>query len=75
MESIFIFINKVVASGGGSAAIAFCLFRFFGQKWIEHKFAQNLEQINAPFIISDFTVPPIITEDVVAPFNRTLDFL
>lgn len=42
IESIFIVIGKVAVYGGSSAAIAFFLFRFFGQKWIEHKFAKNL---------------------------------
>jgi hypothetical protein len=43
-DAILMFIGKVVAYGGGGAAVAFGLFRFFGKKWIENKFAQNLEK-------------------------------
>lgn len=37
------FIGKVVVYGGSSALVAFCLFRFLGEKWIEGKFAERLE--------------------------------
>jgi hypothetical protein len=43
MEEIFSFIGKVVAYGGGTAALAYVIFMFLGQKWIEEKFAERLE--------------------------------
>lgn len=42
-QEILSFIGKVVAYGGGSAAIAFLFFRFLGKNWIEQKFAERLE--------------------------------
>ena len=41
-EIITKIIGEVVIYGGGSAAIAYGIFRFLGQKWLENKFAQNL---------------------------------
>jgi hypothetical protein len=35
-------LGTVVAVGGGAAAIAFLLFRFLGEKWINAKFEQRL---------------------------------
>jgi hypothetical protein len=43
MEEIFSFIGKVIAIGGGAAALAYAIFLFLGQKWIESKFDKNLE--------------------------------
>ena len=43
MEEIFSFIGKVVAYGGGTVALAYVLFMFLGQKWIEEKFSERLE--------------------------------
>jgi len=42
-EVIAQFIGKVVAYGGGSAVVAYAIFRFLGKKWIEGKFAERLE--------------------------------
>lgn len=43
MEEIFSFMGKVLAYGGGAAALAYVIFIFLGQKWIEAKFAERLE--------------------------------
>lgn len=43
MDELFSFIGKVLAYGGGAAAIAYVVFTFLGQKWIEAKFAERLE--------------------------------
>ena len=43
MEEIVDFLGKVLAYGGGSAAIAYLTFQFLGRKWIETKFAERLE--------------------------------
>jgi len=39
------FIKQFVVTGGGAAAIAYGLFKWLGQKWIEDRFAQRLEQL------------------------------
>ena len=36
-------IGQVLVAGGGGAAIAFGLFKFFGQNWIKHQLAKDLE--------------------------------
>jgi hypothetical protein len=38
------FLGRFLVAGGGAALIAFGLFRWLGQKWIEDKFAKRLEQ-------------------------------
>lgn len=43
-DEILKFIGSVIAYGGGSAAVAYGLFIFFGKKWIETKFSQRLEE-------------------------------
>jgi protein-S-isoprenylcysteine O-methyltransferase Ste14 len=35
--------GTVIAVGGGAAAIAFALFRIFGEKWLSAKFNERLE--------------------------------
>ncbi len=36
--------GQLVLFGSGSAALAFGIFRFLGQRWIEHKFSEQLEK-------------------------------
>jgi hypothetical protein len=36
-------IGAIIAYGGVAAGVAFALFRFLGQKWIDGKFAEKLE--------------------------------
>ena len=43
MYEIFSFIGKIIAYGGGTAALAYLIFMLLGQKWIEAKFAERLE--------------------------------
>lgn len=43
-DEILNWLGQLVIYGGGSVAIAYGAFRFFGEKWIENKFALNLEQ-------------------------------
>jgi hypothetical protein len=43
IAAIASYIGAVIAYGGAAAAVAFALFRFLGQKWIENKFASRLE--------------------------------
>ncbi len=43
-DAVLAFLGRVVAYGGGGAAIAYLLFQFLGKSWIESKFAQRLEQ-------------------------------
>jgi hypothetical protein len=40
-------LGAVVAVGGTSAAIAYGLFQWLGQRWIEHQFAARLESFKA----------------------------
>ena len=43
MEQFYEAIGKIVAVGGGAAAIAYGLFLFLGKRWIEDKFSMRLE--------------------------------
>ena len=40
---IYNFFGKVIVYGGGTVALAYILFMFLGQRWIEAKFAERLE--------------------------------
>lgn len=42
-QTVLEFLGGVVAYGGGSAAIAFLIFRYLGQRWIENKFQARLD--------------------------------
>lgn len=42
-QEILNLIGKLIVYGGGTAAIAYGIFRFLGEKWIENKFAEKLE--------------------------------
>jgi hypothetical protein len=42
-QEIFKLLGKLIIYGGGTAAMAYGLFRFLGEKWIENKFAEKLE--------------------------------
>jgi hypothetical protein len=44
MDEITQFLTRLIAYGGGSAAVAYLMFRHLGQSWIENKFSQRLEQ-------------------------------
>jgi hypothetical protein len=44
-DDVISFLLKMLAFGGGSAAIAYLLFQWLGKKWIENKFAERLEQL------------------------------
>jgi len=39
------FFKQFIVTGGGAAAIAYGLFKWLGQKWIEDKFSQRLEHL------------------------------
>lgn len=43
VDSIFGLLGQLVAAGGGGAVVAFALFRFFGESWIESELARRLE--------------------------------
>ncbi len=42
-DQVLRFLGEVVLYGGGSAAVAFFLFRHLGKRWIEAQFAEPLE--------------------------------
>jgi len=42
--TLFAFVGKIFIYGGGTVAIAYGLFIFLGKKWIENKFATQLEE-------------------------------
>ena len=42
MEKVFQLIGAIVVAGGGIIGIAYGLFRFLGEKWLEAKFAERL---------------------------------
>ena len=39
------FLGTLLLAGGGIGAIAYCLFKFFGSKWLEAKFAERLQKL------------------------------
>jgi len=39
------FVGSMILYGGGSAAVAYVIFRFLGEKWIESKFSAQLESV------------------------------
>jgi len=43
IAAIASYIGAVIAYGGAAAGVAFAVFRFLGQKWIDGKFAERLE--------------------------------
>ena len=45
MQEALTFIGKLIAVGGGGAAIAYLVFQFLGRKWIENIFSERLEQL------------------------------
>ena len=44
-EQIYNFLIKLLAYGGGSAAIAYLLFQHLGKSWLDNKFAQRLDEL------------------------------
>lgn len=45
IEQVIIqFVGKLLAYGGAGALAAYGVFKFLGEKWIENKFAERLEQ-------------------------------
>lgn len=47
MELTFDFIGKFVLAGGGLAAMSYGLFRVLGDKWLEAKFGERLQNLKA----------------------------
>lgn len=43
MDEIFSIIGKIITYGGGPVVIAYLVFQYLGQKWIETKFSERLE--------------------------------
>ena len=43
-NEIIRFLSKILAYGGGGAAVAYCIFSFLGKKWIENRFSKRLEE-------------------------------
>ena len=43
VDQVLRYFGEVVIYGGGSATVAYFLFRHLGQRWIEAKFAERLE--------------------------------
>jgi hypothetical protein len=39
-------IGGLIMAGGGGAAIAFALFKVFGEKWLNAKFEERLAEYN-----------------------------
>ncbi|QXD15830.1 hypothetical protein GQ464_002455 [Rhodocaloribacter litoris] len=44
MDTILQLLGQIVLVGGGATAIAYGLLKFIGQKWIDQKFAERLEE-------------------------------
>ena len=43
MEAFYEYVVKMLALGGGTSAIAYVVFRFFGKKFVENQFDKQLE--------------------------------
>ena len=43
VDEVLSALGQMFVAGGGGAAVAFFLFRFLGQSWMETKFQKNLE--------------------------------
>ena len=43
MEQILKLLGGIVIVGGGSGVVTYGLLKYFGKKWIDIKFAQQLE--------------------------------
>jgi hypothetical protein len=41
------YLVAVITAGGGLAAVAYALFRFFGSSWLESKFAERLQNLKS----------------------------
>jgi hypothetical protein len=48
-EAILQFLGKILAYGGGAAAVAYLIFTFLGKKWIDNRFAEKLEATKYEF--------------------------
>jgi len=47
IDQIFGVFGQLILAGGGGAAIAWILFKKFGENWISHQFAKDLEAAKA----------------------------
>lgn len=47
MEMTLDFIGRFVLAGGGLAAMSYGLFRVLGDKWLEAKFGERLQNLKA----------------------------
>ena len=45
IDILFEVLGKIIAYGGGSAAVAYLLFQYLGKGWIENKFNERLQQL------------------------------
>src|SRR5690606_22536041 len=45
MDTIWSFLVQMLASGGGGAVVAYFLFQYLGDDWIESKVADRLERL------------------------------
>jgi hypothetical protein len=45
MDTILGFIGRTLVVGGGAAVAAYGLFIWLGQKWLEHRFAEQLDRV------------------------------
>jgi hypothetical protein len=45
LRNVLASIGGIVTVGGGSAAIAYCIFRWFGKAWLDQQFKKQLEHL------------------------------
>ena len=45
MNDVFAAIGKFIVAAGGLVAIAFGFFKFFGEKWLNTKFEENMTMV------------------------------
>lgn len=44
-ETISSVLGQILAYGGGGAAAAYLIFKYLGEKWIENKFSERLQEV------------------------------
>lgn len=43
LQEVFTSLGAVLAVGGGSAAVAYAAFRWFGKSWLEQQFKRQFD--------------------------------
>ena len=50
-QQVASFIVQVIAYAGGSAAVAFLMFKTLGEKWLDNKFRERLQRVEHGYAV------------------------